>query len=231
MDQPAPLRSRFGRRGDICLQVNPDDLQHYYDSLSDETLLEVDRSTLTEVARQCYDDELAQRKLNSRDTESPVGSQAAVTPPESGVEIDDEYHYDAQPKPDWLDDAACACSFAYVPGDVSADDARKARAVLLAAGIPCHVAEQKIAKALYEPAVRYVYAVMVPGALNLAAISVLDKEIFNPKVEAEWKVLLETLSDDELRALNSETICAGLLDRMNRLKRAYDQEIARRKPG
>ena len=101
----------------------------------------------------------------------------------------------------------------------------------MAAGIPCHVAEQKIAKALYAPEVQYVYAVMVPGVLNLAAISVLDKEIFNPKVEADWKVHLETLSDEDLRALNSETICAGLLDRMNRLKQAYDQEIARRKPG
>jgi hypothetical protein len=213
------------------LRVNPDDLRHYYDSLSDEALLELDRATLTEVARQCYDDELAQRKLNSRDSESPVSSHAAVTPPgkeDGGVEIDDEYHYDTGPKPDWLDDAACACSFSYIPGDVSADDAQKAHAALLAAGIPCYVAEQKIERARYEPELRYEYAVMVPGARNLAAISVLDKELFNPKVEADWKIHLETLSDEDLRALNSETICAGLLDRMNRLKRVYGQEIARR---
>ncbi len=212
------------------MQVNPDDLRHYYDSLSDEALQQIDRDTLTEMAQQCYDDELVQRKLSSGHAES---SHAAVTPPdqEDGLETDDEYHYDAELKPDWFDEAACACSFAYSPGDVSTDDAKRARAVLLAAGIPCHVAEQKIAKALYAPEVQYVYAVMVPGVLNLAAISVLDKEIFNPKVEADWKVHLETLSDEDLRALNSETICAGLLDRMNRLKQAYDQEIARRKPG
>jgi hypothetical protein len=216
------------------LQVNPEDLRHYYTSLSDEALLELDRATLTEVAQRCYDDELAQRKLSSRNAKSSVDSHAAVTQPEQedgGDEIDDEFDIDAQPKPDWLDDAAYACSFAYSPGDVSADDAKKARAVLLAAGIPCHVAEEKIAKALYEPQVRYVYAVMVPGALNLEAISVLAKEIFNPRDEAEWKVHFETLSDEELRAMNSATICAGLLDRMNRLKRTYDAEIARRKLG
>jgi len=213
------------------LQVNPDDLRHYYDSLSDEALQQIDRVTLTEMAQQCYDDELAQRKLSSGHAES---SHAAVTPPDQedgGGEINDEFDLDAQPIPAWLDDAARACTFTYLPGDVSTDDAKNARAALLAAGIPCYVEEQKIDKPRYEPAVLYEYSVMVPGALNLKAISVLDKEIFNPKVEADWKVHLETLSDEDLRALNSETICAGLLDRMNRLKRAYDQEIARRKPG
>ena len=213
------------------MQVNPDDLRHYYDSLTDEALQQIDRATLTEVAQQCYDDELAQRKISSRGAEGPVGSHAAVTrldQDDGGVEIDGEFDSDAGPKPAWLDDAACACSFASVPGDTSAADARE---VLLAAGIPCHVAEQRIDKARYEPALRNEYSVMVPGALNLKAISVLDKEIFNPKLEADWKVHLETLSDEDLRAMNSETICAGLLDRMNRLKRAYDEEIARRKLG
>ena len=93
------------------MQVNPDDLRHYYDSLSDDALLELDRATLTVVAQQCYDDELAQRKLSSRNAESSVDSHAAVTQPDqgdAGVEIDDEFDIDAQPTPDWLDDAACA---------------------------------------------------------------------------------------------------------------------------
>ena len=75
---------------------------------------------------------------------------------------------------------------------------------------------------------QYEYSVMVPGALILEATSVLDREIFNPKAEAEWRIHFEMLSDEDLRAL-TETICAGLLDRVKRLKRAYDQEIARRK--
>ena len=37
------------------------------------------------------------------------------------------------------------------------------------------------------------------------------------------------LSDEELRALNPEDICAGLLDRVERLTRVYTEEIARRR--
>jgi len=70
---------------------------------------------------------------------------------------------------------------------------------------------------------------MVPGALNLQATSLLDKEIFNPGVETDWRAHLEALSDDELRGLNAEMICAGLLDRIKRLRRAYDDELARGK--
>ena len=70
---------------------------------------------------------------------------------------------------------------------------------------------------------------MVPGALSLQATGVLDVEIFNPQLEASWRTHFEALSDEELHALNSEIICAGLLDRMKRLKRVYDEEIARRR--
>ena len=70
---------------------------------------------------------------------------------------------------------------------------------------------------------------MVPGALSLKAASVLDKEIFNPEVEAGWKTYFETLKDSELRALNPEILCAGLLDQVTRLKRAYAEEVARRR--
>ena len=204
------------------MQINTDDLRRYYASLSDEALLELDRDSLTEVAQRCYDDELAQRKLSSADAESSATSHVAVTldQADGGGEIQD---IDTGSKPDWLGDAACACSFESFPGDTSASDAENASEVLLSAGIPCHIATKKIDDSRYE------YSVMVPGALNLAAASVLDKEIFNPKVEADWKVHLEMLSNEDLRALNSETICAGLVDRVNRLRRVYDEEIARRK--
>jgi hypothetical protein len=72
---------------------------------------------------------------------------------------------------------------------------------------------------------------MVPGALNLHATSVLDREIFNPDVEAEWAAHFQALSDEELHALSPEVICAGLEDRLMRLRRAYAAEIARREPG
>ncbi len=69
---------------------------------------------------------------------------------------------------------------------------------------------------------------MVPAPLTLKATSILDKEIFNPQLEADWRVHLESLTDTELADLNPDVICAGLLDRIGRLKRAYNDEVSRR---
>jgi hypothetical protein len=149
---------------------------------------------LSGVAQKCYDEEVALRDLSPQQVE-------ASAPPE------------------WLGESACACTFASFPGSFSASDAANAREVLEAAGIPCHISVDEIE---YEPAVddspvRYEYRLMVPGALNLHATSVLDREIFNPEVEAEWAAHFQALSDEELHALSAEVICAGLEDRIMRL--------------
>jgi len=47
------------------MQINPDDFRRLYASLSDEALLEIQPADLTDVARQCYDSELAQRRLKN----------------------------------------------------------------------------------------------------------------------------------------------------------------------
>jgi hypothetical protein len=70
---------------------------------------------------------------------------------------------------------------------------------------------------------------MVPGNLNLRAGSVLDRDIFNQEYEDEWKTLLETLSDKELRGMKPELVFCGLFDRVARVIKAYDEERARRK--
>lgn len=67
----------------------------------------------------------------------------------------------------------------------------------------------------------------VPGGLNLQAASVLDRDIFNTEFEAEWKTHLETLSDDELHTMNPQEAFCGLFDRIERVTRAYAEEIAR----
>ena len=72
---------------------------------------------------------------------------------------------------------------------------------------------------------------MVPNMLSLKAASALDKEIFNSEVEAEWKNYFEALSDGELRAVNTNILVGGLLDRIERVTKAYDEEIARRRLG
>jgi hypothetical protein len=69
---------------------------------------------------------------------------------------------------------------------------------------------------------------MVPAPLNLKATSILDKEIFNPQLEADWRRHFQSLTDRELGELNPSVICAGLVDRIARLKRAYNDEVTRR---
>jgi len=70
--------------------------------------------------------------------------------------------------------------------------------------------------------------VIVPAALNLEAASILDKEVFNPQLETDWRTHFASMTDQELGALNLDVICAGVVDRMARLKRAYNDEISRR---
>ena len=197
------------------MQVTPDELRRYYASLSDEMLLEIDPASLTDAARSCYESEFAKRELSPDD--GPLPAEEYI---EESFEVE----------PDWMEYAACPCSFTAVPGSDHAHDAERAREVLRAAGIPCH-----LSVASPDPPSEQVqrfdeYRALVPASLNLKAISVLDKEIFNADLEADWSAHFAELSDAELRALNPEIICAGLLDRVERLTRAYTGEIARRSP-
>jgi hypothetical protein len=192
----------------IRLQIDPEEFRRHYASLSDEGLRDLDRSELTGVAQKCYDEEVALRDLSPQQVE-------------------------ASAPPAWIGESACACTFASFPGSFAASDAANAREVLEAAGIPCHISVDEIEHEtpVDDSPVRYEYRLMVPGALNLHATSVLDREIFNPEVEAEWAAHFQALSDEELHALSPEVICAGLEDRIMRLKRAYAAEVDRRELG
>jgi hypothetical protein len=197
------------------MQVTPDELRRYYASVSDEMLLEIDPASLTDAARRCYESEFAKRGLS----------------PGAGPLPAEEYLEDSfEAEPDWMEYAACPCSFTAVPGSDHAHDAERAREVLRAAGIPCHLSVVSPDPPA-EATQRFdEYRALVPASLNLKAISVLDKEIFNADLEADWRAHFAELSQEELRALNPEIICAGLRDRVERLTRAYTDEIARRRP-
>jgi hypothetical protein len=69
----------------------------------------------------------------------------------------------------------------------------------------------------------------VPGNLNLRAMGVLERDIFNPEFVAQYETHLETLSDDELREMNPELVFVGLFDRIERVTKAYEDEMARRR--
>jgi PhnB protein len=95
------------------MKVSVDDFRRQYAGLSDEALLDVDRQDLVEMARACYDEELARRKLMAA---APV--PAAVQAPESHAEAEE---------------------FAVAATYDSQEEARLARELLRAAGIRAHL--------------------------------------------------------------------------------------------
>ena len=168
------------------MEPDPEDLRRHYASLSDEALGDIDPSELVDVARECYDEEIARRGLAS---------------PEA---------------PDWLEQGATACTF------YAAAEAGDAREVLERHDIPCFIETRPLDSNRTE------YQVMVPSRLTLKALSVLDKEVFNPEMEAEWKSHFEELSEEEFGELDLESMISGMEDRIERLKRVYAQELERR---
>jgi hypothetical protein len=114
------------------------------------------------------------------------------------------------------------------PG-VDPGSAASARNALEAAGIPCYLDLYEEPDEESDAQTRtHRWRVLVPGKLNLRATSVLERDIFNPEFEAEWKTHLETLSDDEVRAMNPRVAFCGLFDKVERVNRVYDEEISRR---
>ena len=204
------------------MRIDPEDFRRHYAMLSDEALFALNRHELIEMAQACYDEEVARRKTAQ---EHEAESHNIDFP----VDEEDEFDLDT-PAPDWLDDAACACTFTVNPGATNPPDLAKVQQVLRTAGIPCHITMNEIEEAPKAASqVRHEYCLMVPGALNLNATSVLDRDLFNVEQEADWRSHLEGLSDEELRSVSPEIICAGLLDRAARLKKVYQEEAARRR--
>jgi hypothetical protein len=205
------------------MPVDPEYLCQHYASLSDEALAAIDRDDLVEQARRYYDDEVGRRKLTkSRDA---VPSDA----PREDARVEDDRPA-TEDEPDWLEEAAEVCSYAVFAGTAPPETAVDARDALEAAGIPCHLelfetAEEK--STAPEQTLRW--RLMVPGKLSQRATSVLDRDIFNPEFEAEWKAHLEELSDEELREMSPQIVFCGLFDRIERVTRAYEEEISRRK--
>jgi hypothetical protein len=208
------------------MEIDPEYLRQQYSLLSDEALLAVNRADLVDVAQQCYDAELKARGLASPrrawlvEAAAPQHRLAAnreTKPLEEGE------------KPEWLDEAAEVFSRAVRRGTQPEDDVADARDAIEAAGIPCYVHLERVpAEKEPRPEVDR-WQVLVPGNLNLRATNILDRDIFNNDFEAEWRTLLETFSDDEVRAMNPRVVFCGLFDRIERVTRVYEEEIRRRR--
>ncbi|HTB16527.1 MAG TPA: hypothetical protein VK708_00365 [Bryobacteraceae bacterium] len=202
------------------MPADPQYLRDHYASLSDEALLAIERDDLVDLAQRCYDDEVGRRKLASRTARS-------ATLEDEDEELDEELL--SGDEPDWLNDASEVLTRADRPGSVPTDAMVEARDALEAAGIPCHIELSEIPETNdASPPPTHLWRLLVPGNLNLRATSVLERDIFNHDFEAEWQAHLEMLSDEELRGMKPEVAFCGLFDRVERVTRAYDEEIARR---
>lgn len=200
------------------MQVNRDGLRQHYRSLSDEELSALRREELIELAQECYDEERQRRGLVDTD-ESDIGEGFA------GYQGDVA---DGKVEPGWLQTAVYAASFLSHPGGSAAFDVADVRLALQRAGIPCQLARVEVTPPDGDQLPQHEYRAMIPASLTLEANSILDKEIFNPQIEAEWRRLLESLTDEELAGLDPDVLCAGLFDRIGRLKRSYNDEVSRR---
>jgi hypothetical protein len=219
------------------MQFDPEDLRQYYASLSDEALLAVDRADLVEMAQTIFDLEVGRRKLvpppDTRHGQPTIPRQPDPLDAEAEddeAEVDGETH-GAGEKPGWLDEAAEVRSYAVRSAMVQAPDAAvDAQDALEAAGIPCYLdlCEIPPEKSL-SPFGTHRWRLMAPGKLYMRATSVVERENDNPEFEAAWETYLEALSDAELRAMNPQVAFCGLFDRIARVHRVYDEELARRK--
>lgn len=224
------------------MQVDPEYLREHYSLLSDEALLEVDRGDLVDVARRFYDDEISRRGLSKARALS--ASLPGRTQPQNAEPEEDESDREtsaafaqggdvdtgaeAEERPAWIDEASEVYSYVIRPGVAAAPDAANARQALREAGIPCYL-EEHVEE--HQPVVAgrtHRLRLMVPGAMNMHATSVLERDIFNPDFESEWRTHLEELSDAELRGMHPEDAFCGLFDRIERVTRAYHEELARR---
>jgi len=204
------------------MPIDPEYLREQYASFSDEALLQIDRADLIQDAQRIYDEEVARRQLVAGQTGGDASS------PEQ-AEVDTEFALD-EDDPAWLAEAAEVFSAMVLPGTVPAPEAVTARDALLAAGIPCHLELRELPEdKSSSPPPTSQWRVLVPGQLNLYAANILDRDIYNEQFEAEWKTLLEAFSNKELRAMNPQVVFCGLVDRLERAKKAYAEELARRK--
>jgi len=197
------------------MKLDTEFLRQHYAAMSDEELQSIDRGDLVGAAQEIFDEEVGKREAQ----EMPASQDVVLN--EQGAELEIEV------EEDWLEHAAEAYS-SYArrgttdPSEGSVD----ARDVLEAAGIPCQL--ELFEEPGEEEQTQFRWRVLVPGKLVHRAMSVLDRDIFNADFEAELKTHMEMLSDEELRVMEPRYAFCGLYDRLERIGRAYDEELARR---
>jgi hypothetical protein len=206
------------------MQIDLEELAKHFASMNDEELSEQKREELTETAQKVYDRELAHRVRN-RSFARPTKDNKVETS-FSRYNSPDE---DEDPDPDWHQDGPVAGSFACIPGNNAMEMALKAQVALQAAEIPSHLRRRRDLDPGGKPEPSESLEVLVPVRLMVHAASILDRELFNDEFETYWRDHLSMLSNKDLMALDPDIFCAGLMDKLARMKRIYADEMAKRK--
>lgn len=143
------------------MKVTTEDLRRHYDSLSDSALLEIQKSDLTDVARACYEEECARRGLTG-------GASAAKGSPASAEDV--------APAPG-------VRPLVTIAEGLSFEEARYARELLSAAGIPSDIGNA-------NPGGSFSYSVgdlfvQVPEDLAEQAREALETELSEEELAAQ----------------------------------------------
>jgi hypothetical protein len=205
------------------MQADPEYLRQYYRSLSDEALLEIDRSDLIPMAQKYYDAEIARRGLATASNVHPL-----PTPKEAPLQEEIGLDHEANGNPAWFADAAEVYSTVVRPGGREQEQLADTRQILDAAGIPSFLEIVELTPEEKTISGTHRWRLMVPKKHHPRAWSTLERDESNADFEAGWKAHLEACSDDELLSMEPRIVFCGLFDRIERVARAYEEEMVRR---
>jgi len=198
------------------VHIDVEQLRRHYASLSDDALAQIHRGDLVADAQTILDAEVEQRKRASA-----ADSESETSDTYEGPDVDG--------KPAWFPDAAQIFTEVENPNGGSAQHAAEIRSALESAGIPCFIETCDVEVPASDAVRLHEWRVFVPGNLNQRAMSTMERDIDNPSIEETWRVHLENLSDSELLEMNPKSSYCGLYDRIERIERVYDTELARRR--
>jgi pimeloyl-ACP methyl ester carboxylesterase len=143
------------------VKITAEELRKRYADMSDEELQSLDRSDLMDLARQCYDEEVAQRGLKRRRA-APM--ETADPLPDTDVELEEPV-------------AVAVYTF---PAD-----ARIARALIRAQKIPCYIENEHVASTL-AASIGLGLRVMVPANFANQARELLDDMVTDAEAPEGW---------------------------------------------
>jgi hypothetical protein len=201
------------------MQVDRSELGKHFASLNDEELLNLKQEDLTVTAQEIYALEMASRRLTKT-----LAAKSKIEQGEASFTDRNRGSDDKPVDPDWHHDGVLVSAFADQPGSNASEKTSKAQASLHAAGIPSHLRVERKFEESFDT-----MEVLVPIQYAMHATSILDRDVINDEFEAYWRDHLGMLSNEDLLMLDPDVFCAGMLDRVERLKKAYSLEISKRK--